>query len=70
MNSMTITKQHQASDNGVCEKDTPPGRKTLGETSFENTKPEAGEQFLPPDCKAKPRAKGVLFTDTGSMNMT
>ena len=46
---------------GVCEKNTPPGRKTLWKIGFQSTKSDAGMQFLPPACLAKARAKAVFF---------
>ena len=51
---------------GVCEKNTPPPKKTFGKTSFQSTKSGSGEQFLLLDSRAWACAKGVcLFTDTG-----
>ena len=52
---------------GVCEKSTPPEKRTLGKFSLKNTTTSgAGEGFLLPGCMAKARAKGMfLFTDTG-----
>ena len=39
-------------------------RRPLGVLASKNTKSWCGEQFLPVDCKAKARRKGVfLFTD-------
>ena len=47
-------------------KNVPPERRTRGKFSFKNTKSGAGEQFLPQECMAKARVKGVfLFTGTG-----
>ena len=40
-------------DTGVCDKNTPPEKKTCGKLSFKHTKSEAGEQFLLLCCKAK-----------------
>ena len=46
--------------------DTPPEKKALGKTSFQRTEEGAGEQFLPQDCRAKARVKGVFCSaDTG-----
>ena len=56
---------HFSCDSRVCEKNTPPEKKTCGKSSFQSTKSGAGEQFLPLDCFAKARAKGFFFTDTG-----
>ena len=53
-------------DTDVCEKNTPPDRKTCGKTSFWRAKSGAGKQFLLLDCRAQALQKGVfLFTDTG-----
>ena len=50
----------------VSKKKTPPEKKTLGKISLQKAKSVAGEQFLPADCMAKARRKGVfLLTDTG-----
>ena len=49
---------------GVCEKSTPPEKKTCGKLSLENTESGAGEQFLPRDCLAKARATGVFCSQT------
>ena len=51
-------------DTGVSEKNTPPGRKTLWKIGFQSTESGAGMQFLPLDCLAKARAKGVFFPQT------
>ena len=54
------------SPTGVCEKNTPPEKKTLGEISLKNSESGAGEEFLLLLCRGKGRVKGVfLFTDTG-----
>ena len=45
----------------VCEKNTPPEKRTLGKFSLQNTKSGAGEQLLLLGYVAKARAKGVLF---------
>ena len=42
---------------GVCEKNTPPEQKTHGKLRFQNTKSEAGEQFLLLCRKAEALAK-------------
>ena len=49
---------------GVCEKNTPPEKRTLGKIGFRSTKSGAGEQFLPLECKAKACAKAVSFSET------
>ena len=44
---------------------TPPEKKALEKISCQSTKSRAaGEQFLPLDCMAKARPKGVLFSQT------
>ena len=48
-------------DTGVCEKNTPPEKKTLRKIGSQSGKSGAGEQFLPLDCKAEVHLKGVLF---------
>ena len=49
---------------GVCEKDTPPEKSTHWNSSFQNTKSGAGEQFLLLDCRARACAKGLFFFHT------
>ena len=44
-------------DTSVCEENTPPEKKTLGERSLQSAKSGAGEQFLPLDCRPKARLK-------------
>ena len=44
-----------------AKKNTPPENGTLGKISFQSAKPEAGEQFLPLDRRAKAHLKGVFF---------
>ena len=51
----------QVLSTGVCEKNTPPERKTLGTISLKSTKSGAGEQFLPLDCMAKAGRKERFF---------
>ena len=46
---------------GVCEKHTPPWRRTLWKIGFQSTKSGARMRFLPLDCLAKARAEGVFF---------
>ena len=48
-------------DTGVCEKNTPPEKKTCGKITFRSIQSGAGEQFLPQDCRARTRRKGVSF---------
>ena len=45
----------------MCEKDTPPEKKTLGKIGLQNTKSGAGEQLSPLGCRAKARVKEVCF---------
>ena len=52
----------------VCGKSTPPEKNKYGKTSFKSTKSGAGEQFPPPDCKAKARAR-VLLSQTPTSSM-
>ena len=49
---------------GVCETNTPSGKKDSWADKLSNTKSGAAEQFLLSDCKAKVRVKGVLFSQT------
>ena len=49
---------------GVCEKNTPPQKKTLWEISLKSTKSGTGEQFLPLDCHGQGwQNRIVFFTD-------
>ena len=52
---------------GVCEKNTPPEKRTWGKITFKNTESGAGEQFLQPDCSAEAcvnrEFKDVVFED-------
>ena len=49
----------------VSDKHTPLDKKALGKTSFQSTNSGAGEQFLPPDCRAKACQKEFFFSDAG-----
>ena len=49
---------------GVCEKNTPPEKRTLGTRSLKNTKSGPGEGFLPLGCMAKAREKGLCVSQT------
>ena len=46
---------------GVCENNTPPERKILGNISLKDTKSGAGEEFMLQDCRARACSKGVFF---------
>ena len=48
----------------VCEKTTPPEKRTQGQISFKNTKSRAGEQFLLQDCMAKDLRKRNILSRT------
>ena len=51
----------------VCDKNTPPDKKTCGNMSFGNSKSGGGEQLLLLlDCIVKVRAKGALSSDAGT----
>ena len=51
---------------GVCKKNTPPEKKTLGKTGLKNTTSGAGEELFLLCCRAEARVKGVFFcSDTG-----
>ena len=56
--SATAAASHHT---GVCEKNTPPEKKTLGTISLQSTKSGAGEGFLLLGRMANARAKGVFF---------
>ena len=45
------------SDTGVCEKNTPPERKTLWTISLKSTKSGTGEEFLLLFCRAEAYVK-------------
>ena len=47
---------------GVCEKNYIQDTKILGSITLKTTKSGAGEQFLPLDCAATARRKGVLLS--------
>ena len=50
---------------GVCEKNTPPEKKTFGEIIFRSTKSGAGGQVLLQDCRAKAGIQEVFsFSQT------
>ena len=49
---------------GVCEKCTPPEKKTRGNISFRSTISGGVEQFLLLDFMAKASTKGVFFSQT------
>ena len=51
------------------EKNTPPEKKALGKIGFQSTKSGAGEQFLPLDCMATGRVKGMCFSQTPVPNL-
>ena len=53
----------------ICICISPPEEKALEKIGSQSTKSETGEQFLPLDCMAKARTKGVFFTDTGIMEV-
>ena len=48
----------------VCEKNTPPEKKTCRKNSFQNTELGGGQQFLLLDCRARACTKGVFFSQT------
>ena len=48
----------------VCEKNTPSENNRHWNISFQITKSGAGEQFLPLDCRARARRKGVFLSQT------
>ena len=50
----------QVCDTGVCEKNTPPEKKTCEKIGFQSTKAGAGQQFLLLDCRARARIEGVF----------
>ena len=50
---------------GVCvcvRKRTTPGKQQLGRIGLRSTKPGAGEQLLPKDCRAEARVKEVAIS--------
>ena len=51
----------------VCEKNTPPEKKTREHIGFGNTKSQAGEQLLLLDGRARACAKGVSISQTPVM---
>ena len=63
-NSYYSNNNNNSSSTGICEKNTPPDKKTGWKISFESAKSGAGLQFLSLDCRAKAHLKECVFTDS------
>ena len=60
------TKAFFVYNTGVCEKETPPEKKTLGQIGSQSTDSGAGAQFMLLGCGAKAPKQGVFLIDTGT----